>query len=107
MAVAGSVFLQWVSTGSGGVAGIDFDEGRLTIVVCLITVALIQYGLRPAWIGSGLALAIVGRQLLRADDIEGNSAGVGLWLGTILAAGALVVLVWDLFSSIEREAAET
>lgn len=102
-AVAGSVFLTWVSTASGDdIVGSDFNQGRLTIITCAITIAFIQFGLRPAWIGGGLTVAVLGRELLRADDVEGQSAAVGLWVGTLLAVAAAALLVWDLFASIER-----
>lgn len=98
------MFLTWVSTASGEhIVGSDFDQGRLTIIICAITIAFVQFGLRPAWIGGGLTVAVLGRELFRADDVEGQSAAVGLWVGTLLAVAAAVLLIWDLFASIERQ----
>ena len=103
MAVAGSVFLTWVSTATGDTtAGSNFDQGRLTIMVAAITIGVIQLGWRPAWIGCGLIVAVLARELLRIGDSADLDPGLGLGLGLVLAVAALGLLVWDMFSSIER-----
>ena len=107
VAVAGSVFLTWVSTGSGdATAGIDFGEGRFVIIVAALTIGLVQLGWRPAWIGGGLVAATLIRQLLRIGDTAEQSAGLGLWLGVILSIGAAGLLIQELFASIERAPAD-
>lgn len=103
VAVAGSVFLTWVSTPSGeSTVGIDFSEGRLTAIIAVITIGVIQLGLRPAWIGNGLIVAVLGRELGRTSGSSGLDPGAGLWLGLVLAVASLGLLIWDLFSSIDR-----
>ena len=104
-AVAGTaMFLPW-STGTGevgtdSVQGIGTDEGQIVLVVCLVTIGLIQVGWRPAWIGVGFAGAVAVREIL---DISGGGdpdPASGLWVAVAATAATVVVLVWDLFAGV-------
>ena len=100
-AVAGAaVFLPW-ETGAGAMRGLDADEGRIALIVALITIVLIQIGWRPAWMGSGFALAIAGRRLLTGlgDD---PGPGIGLWVAAAAALVATALLFADMFMTIDR-----
>lgn len=105
--VAAAMFLTWVQRDLGGsmdesVSGIDVSEGQLTLIVSLLTIGLVQAELRPAWMGAGFACAIVGRQLFDALGEDRIEPGLGLWLAAVSAAVAAVLLVVDMFSSIDR-----
>lgn len=95
-----ATFLPWQTTaGTGGaesVAGTSTSAGQLVLVVCLVTVGLVQVGWRPAWIGAGFGAATAIRELF---DGEADPA----WgLGAVIAACvvAAVLLVWDMFANV-------
>lgn len=109
--VAGAaVFLPW-EAGSGpeapAVQGLDTDEGRIALIVALITIALIQIGWRPAWIGAGFVLAIAGRRLMAALGDDPGGPGLGLWIAAAAALVAAALLVVDLFTAIDRSPPES
>ena len=81
--------------------GLDADEGRIALIAALITIVLIQIGWRPAWMGSGFALAIAGRRLLTGlgDD---PGPGIGLWVAAAAALAATALLFADMFMTIDR-----
>ncbi|MGI9622001.1 MAG: hypothetical protein ACR2PK_04120 [Acidimicrobiales bacterium] len=113
--VAVAMFLPWAKTDLGSlvgssvsersVSGFDVDEGVLAFVASLVTVVLIQAGIRPAWMGSGFAVAVLGRQLFDVLGEDLISPGIGLWVGTIAALAATVVLLIDMFGNVHRAAA--
>jgi len=97
----GAMFLTWSTEGVGRV-GTDTGEGQFVALVALVTMLLVQIGWRPAWMGTGVIVATLGRQLL----LLGSDAGVGLYLGVVSAVVAGAVLIAEMFAGIERPAAE-
>ena len=95
-----ATFLIWEAEES--VAGTDSNEGQLAFIVGLVTIGLIQIGWRPAWIGAGFVSAVAGRQLLDTLGDDSAEPGVGLWIATVAALVAAVVLVVAMFSTINR-----
>ena len=104
-AIVAATFLPW-ETGAGAVRGLDVDEGRIALVVALVTIVLLQIGWRPAWMGAGFALAIVGRLLLTTlgDD---PGPGTGLWVAAAAALAATALLFVDMFTTIDRRPSES
>lgn len=95
-----TTFLPWQTAVTEGgvesVAGTSTSAGQLVLVVCLVTVGLVQVGWRPAWIGAGFGAATAIRELF---DREADPA----WgLGVVIAACvvATVLLVWDMFANV-------
>ena len=109
--VAGAaVFLPWeASSGPEAptVQGLDTDEGRIVLIVALVTVVLVQIGWRPAWIGAGFVLAIAGRRLLAALGDDPGGPGLGLWVAVAAAVAAAALLVVDMFTTIDRSPPES
>ncbi len=99
MAAAGS-FATWETEES--VSGVGSGEGRWVLIVALVAIGLVQLGWRPAWMAAGLVLAIAGRELLSISGDEGAGVGLGLWVTLLGSAAAVVLLVLDMFSRIER-----
>ena len=97
---AAATFLPWQTTvgesGTESVQGIDVNGGQLVLVVCLVTIGLVQVGWRPAWIGVGFGAAIAIRELL---NNEADSAW-GLPIAAAACLVAVVLLVWDMFANI-------
>ncbi len=103
--VAGAaVFLPWYANaglvGADTVRGISAGIGRLLLVVCIVTIALVQISWRPAWIGAGFAGAIAVREILNPSGIGSPDPGLGLWIAAIASAVAVVLLVWDMFAGV-------
>lgn len=102
-ATAAAMFLPWqtaATDSTGAVRGISVDEGQIVLVVSLATIALIQVGWRPAWIGAGFTLAITVREIL---DLSGGGTpdpALGLWGAAVTALVVVALLVWDLFAHI-------
>ncbi len=98
------MFLPWhINAGFGGsdtVRGINAGVGRLLLAVCIVTIALVQIGWRPAWIGAGFAGAIAVREILNPSGIGSPDPGLGLWIAAIASAVAVVLLVWDMFAGV-------
>ncbi len=106
------MFLPWhINAGFGGsdtVRGINAGVGRLLLAVCIVTIALVQIGWRPAWIGAGFAGAIAAREILDPSGIgeldpsgiRSPDPGLGLWIAAIASAVAVVLLVWDMFAGV-------
>ena len=93
-------FLPWQTTtgesGAESVLGTSTGSGQLVLVVCLITVGLVQVGWRPAWIGVGFSAATAIRALF---DREADPAwGLGIAIAACLVA--TVLLVWDMFANV-------
>lgn len=105
-AVAGAtVFLPWYTNAgllgsAGSVRGIEAGVGRVFLVVCIVTIALVQIGWRPAWIGIGFAGAIAVREMLDPSWTGTPDPGSGLWVAIIAAAVAVVLLVWEMFAGV-------
>lgn len=104
-AAAVAMFLPW-EAGAGAVRGLDTDEGRIVLIVALITVVLVQIGWRPAWIGAGFVVAVAGRRLLTmlGDD---PGPGIGLWAAAAAALVAAALLFADMFMTIDRRPPES
>lgn len=108
-AIVAAMFLPW-EAGSGSeapaVRGLDTDEGRVVVIVALITVVLVQIGWRPAWIGAGFVVAVAGRRLLTmlGDD---PGPGIGLWVAAAAALAAAALLFADMFMTIDRRPPES
>ena len=93
-----SAFLPW-QTADGGVetvAGTSTSAGQIVLVVCLITVGLVQVGWRPAWIGVGFAAAVAIRALF--DSGADPAWGLAIAVPACLVAAAL--LVWEMFVNV-------
>jgi len=109
MVVAGAaMFIPWERTteASGGVAetlnGFAAGEGSIIVIVCLITVALVEIGWRPAWIGAGFVLAICARGMVQITGAMHSEFGSGIWLATAASITAAGLLIWDMFAGISR-----
>lgn len=96
---AASTFLTWDTEQS--ITGVNSDEGLVALIVAAVAVMLVRIRWRPAWIGAGLIVAISGRRLLTGlgDDVN---VGIGLWVTASAALAATVLLVSDMFSTIDR-----
>lgn len=108
-AVAGAaMFLPWnINTGlsgTGTVRGIGTGVGRIVLVITILTVALVQMGWRPAWIGAGLAAAFAAREMFDPSGIsppgQTPDPGIGVWIAVIASAAAVVLLVWEMFAGV-------
>lgn len=95
-----AAFLPWQTTvGAGGVetvAGTSTSAGQIVLVVCLITVGLVQVGWRPAWIGVGFGAATAIRELF--DGETDPAWGLGVAIAACLVA--TVLLVWEMFANV-------
>ena len=105
MVVAGAaMFLPWnVNAGLSStqtVTGISTGIGRILLVICILTVVLIQIRWRPAWIGAGFAGAIAVRELLSPSGIGSPDPGLGPQIAFITCAAAVVLLGWNMFSGV-------
>lgn len=100
-------FLPWQTTdgndGPESVLGTSTNAGQLVLVVCLITVGLVQVGWRPAWIGVGFSAATAIRELF---DSEADPAW-GLGIAIAACVVATVLLVWDMFANISAPGDDT
>ena len=102
-----ATFLPWQTTasesGTESVQGIGANGGQLVLVVCLVTIGLIQVGWRPAWIGVGFAGAIAIRELLN-DEAD---PAVGLPIAAAACLVAVVLLIWEMFASVSASGDDT
>ena len=103
--VAGAaMFLPWnVNAGLSGtqtVTGISTGIGRILLVICIVTVVLIQIRWRPAWIGAGFAGAIAVRELFSPSGTGTPDAGLGPQIAFIACAVAVVLLGWNMFAGV-------
>ncbi len=103
--VAGAaMFLPWnVNAGLSGtqtVSGISTGIGRILLVICILTVVLIQIRWRPAWIGAGFAGAIAVRELFSPSGIGTPDAGLGPQIAFIACAVAVLLLGWNMFVGV-------
>ncbi len=103
--VAGAaMFLPWnVNAGlseTQTVSGISTGIGRILLVICILTVVLIQIRWRPAWIGAGLAGAIAVRELFSPSGIGTPDAGLGPQIAFIACAVAVLLLGWNMFAGV-------
>ena len=104
-AAAAAMFLPWQTTGNGteSVQGSGVNEGQIVLVVCLITVGLIQVGWRPAWISAGFAGAITVREILSLSSDGGPDPAYGLWIAAAASIVAVILLVWDMFAGVSPD----
>lgn len=105
VAVAGAaMFLPWnVNAGLSGsqsVRGVATGVGRILLVICAVTVVLIQIRWRPAWISTGFAGAIAVRQLFSPSGIGSPDPGLGPQIAFITCAVAVVLLAWNMFAGV-------
>ncbi len=103
--VAGAaMFLPWnVNAGLSGtqtVTGISTGIGRILLVICILTVVLIQIRWRPAWIGAGFAGAIAVRELFSPSGIGAPDTGSGPQIAFIACAVAVILLGWNMFVGV-------
>jgi predicted acyltransferase len=102
-----ATFLPWQTTasesGTESVQGIGANGGQLVLVVCLVTIGLIQVGWRPAWIGVGFGGAIAVREMF---DSEADPA-TGLWLAAAACLVAVVLLIWEMFANVSAPGDDT
>ncbi len=106
-----AVFLPWqagtIVDAAESVRGLQTDEGPMVVVVCLITIALIQVGWRTAWIGAGFVAAISGRTLINLIGAETGDAAVGLWIATLASVTGAALLIVDMFAGVSRRDADS
>ena len=104
-AAAAAMFLPWQTTDNGteSVQGTAVNDGQIVLVVCLITVGLIQVGWRPAWISAGFAGAITVREILSLSSNGGPDPASGLWIAAAASVVAVVLLVWDMFTGVSAK----
>ena len=102
------MFLPWnINTGlsgTGTVRGISTGVGRIVLVICIVTIVLVQIGSRPAWIGAGVTAAFAAREIFDPSGISPPDRppdpGIGIWIAVIASAVAVVLLVWDMFAGV-------
>lgn len=103
-AAGAAMFLPWnVNAGLGGnqtVRGISTGIGRVLLVICVVTVVLVQIRWRPAWIGAGFAGAIAIRELVSPSGIGSPDPGFGPKIAFSTCAAAVVLLGWNMFSGV-------
>jgi len=110
LGVLGAMFLTWATPAEGvnidAITGMERNAGQLVGIAAVITIGLIQARWRPAWIGAGFIVAVLGRQLMLAIDSTVAGPGIGLILG--LGAGAIAagLLIWQMFADVRVLAAE-
>ena len=101
------MFLQWnINTGlsgTGTVRGVGTGVGRIVLVICMLTVVLIQLGWRPAWIGAGLAGAFAAREIFDPSGTGAPDPGAGVWIAAVAAAVAVVLLAWEMFAGVTAD----
>ena len=104
--VAVATFLPWQTTttaaGTKSVQGTAVNEGQIVLIVCLVTVGLVQVGWRPAWIAAGFAGATTIREILRLSGDGKADPAAGLWIAAIASVIAVILLVWDMFTNVAR-----
>ena len=83
--------------------GTGVNEGQLVLVSCLVTVGLIQVDWRPAWIGTGFAGAVAIREILDLSGGGEPNPASGLWTAATACIVAVVLLVWDMFTSVSAD----
>lgn len=101
--VGGSMLLPWQQSNIGAepapeqLQGIDVSEGTLVLVAAVLTIGFIQVGLRPAWMGAGFIVAVLGRQVFAGT----GDPGIGAILGLLFAAIAGAILLNDLVRGVQ------
>ena len=100
MIAAAAAFLPWQTTAGGSgtesAIGTSTTPGQLVLVVCLITIGLVQVGWRPAWIGVGFGAAIAIREMFN-DEAE---LAVGVPVAAAACLVAAVLLIWEMFTNV-------
>ncbi|MDE0133720.1 MAG: hypothetical protein OXH86_10755 [Acidimicrobiaceae bacterium] len=103
-AAGAAMFLPWhINAGLGGnqtVRGISTGIGRLLLVICILTMVLIQIRWRPAWIGAGFAGAMAVRELFSPSGVGAPDAGLGPRIAFIACAVAVILLGWNMFAGV-------
>lgn len=98
------MFLPWhINAGLGGnqtVRGVSTGIGRILLVICIVTVVLVQLRWRPAWIGAGFAGAIAIRELVSPSGVGSPDPGLGPQIAFITCAAAVVLLGWNMFADV-------
>lgn len=105
-----AMFLAWATPAEGvnvdAVSGMERNAGQLVGIAAVITIGLIQARWRPAWIGAGFIVAVLGRQFMSAIDSTVASPGIGMILGLLAGAIATGLLIWQMFADVRVVAAE-
>lgn len=98
------MFLPWhVNAGLSGTAtvrGVATGIGRILLVICVVTLVLVQLRWRPAWIGAGFSGAIAFRELLSPAGVGSPDPGLGPQIAFITCAAAVVLLGWNMFAGV-------
>lgn len=104
LVVAGmaTVLLPWIQDDGGSRWGLGEGDGATMLVLGFVTLVLIHFGYRFAWIGAALATVVAARGILTLGGSEGVDAGIGIWAAVLLFAAAAIALIYELLSSIER-----
>ena len=94
--------------------GFQMGPGQLVIAVGLVTIAAIELGWRPAWMGAGLIVAVLVREFIDLSDSKTVAtsdavttyadAGSAIWVGIAGALSALIILIWNMFAEVSENA---
>lgn len=102
---AASVFLPWRQTvDQETLRGVELGEGPLVLIAAAFSIALVQVGLRPAWMGPGFIVAVLGRQVL--TGVAPDSLQYGVVITLVLAVAAAGLLVSTMLSNLGRPVAD-
>ena len=97
-----TVLLPWIQGNGEPRWGLGEGDGGAVLVLGFVTLVLIHFGYRFAWIAAALATIVTARGILTLGGLEGVDAGVGIWAAVVLFAAAAITLIYELLSSIER-----
>ncbi len=103
LVVALGTLLPWATFDDrDSVSGVSLAPGTLVLFAGLVAIVLVQMNIRAAWIAPGFAVAVAGRELASRLGDAGTAPGIGLWISVIAAVAAAVLLIRQMFASIER-----
>lgn len=117
--------LPWASTviassatgASPALRGFQVGPGQLVILAALASIAVIELGWRPAWMGAGLVVAVLGREFIALTDTKTvatsdavttySGSGAAIYVGMAAGVSALIILIWHMFSEVAANAPGT
>jgi len=98
---AATTLLTWTSRNGIDSWGLAHDDGFLVILASAVGVVLVTRRIKAAWIAPGFVAVLLIRDISRVRGTDFD-VGLGLWLGTVLALLAAVLLIGDLVIDIQR-----
>ena len=99
-----SLLLPWETGVAEPSTGFGVDDGKVTLLALLITLALIQVKFRPAWTGAGFVVAVTARAILNLSDSGPPDVGTGPPVVALAALVAAALLLWDMFAAVSSSA---